>query len=124
MPGGISSTGQEQIQKIVLELQTNFKKVLKDQIGAFDKFTKDTNTLSRQVGSSMNELARTTSKTFTAMYKGNKKEVQGLLAFTRDAMQGVRAESMRITALVDKQHQRIQQRRRQSQPGGCGNPAV
>jgi len=113
MPGGISSTGQEQIQKIVLELQTNFKKVLKDQIGAFDKFTKDTNTLSRQVGSSMNELARTTSKTFTAMYKGNKKEVQGLLAFTRDAMQGVRAESMRITALVDKQHQRIQQRRRQ-----------
>ena len=102
MPGGGSGMAAMEVSKIVLRLETNFKEVLTVQAGAFEKFTRDANTLVRQVGSNMNQLARTTSTTFSNIYKGNRKEVQDMVGYTRSAIQGVRKEAIKLNALQER----------------------
>jgi len=101
MPEGGSGTAME-VSKIVLKLETNFQEVLKKQINSFDKFTRDANQLTRQVGTNMNQLARHTSTSFSTMFKGNKREVQELVSFTRSALQGVRHETIKIQQMQDR----------------------
>ena len=96
MAGGSGAGMSLEVSKIVLKLETNFQKVLKQQINSFDKFTRDANQLTRQVGTNMNQLASTTSKTFSAVYKSNRKEIQEFVSFTRNALQGVRKETLAI----------------------------
>ena len=99
MPGGSDAGMSLEISKIVLKLETNFKEVLRQQITSFDKFTRDANQLTRQVGTNMNQLAKTTSQTFSAMYKGNRREVQEFVSFSRTALQGVRKETVAMQSL-------------------------
>ena len=102
MPGGSGAGMSMEVSKIVLKLETNFQQVLKQQINSFDKFTRDANQLTRQVGTNMNQLARTTSKTFSAVYKSNRKEIQEFVSFTRNALQGVRKETLQMQAFQER----------------------
>jgi hypothetical protein len=100
---GESGAGTEmEVTKIVLRLETNFQKVLKQQVANFDQFTRQANQLTRQVGTNMTQLARTTSKTFNAVYKSNRKEIQEFVSFTRNALQGVRKETLQMQVWQDR----------------------
>jgi len=103
----------ENIEKIILNLETNFESVLKDAAASYTRFVKSTGQTVRGLGGSFDSLAKQVSSSVDSMFDQTQRNIKSSLGQARGAMKQVGNQGIKVIDTYIDRFDKLTARQRQ-----------
>ena len=91
-----------EVYNIDLKLTSNMATTLDKSLKAFEGFIQKANTSTRTLEKSITSMQTNLAKSYEGMFKGSRKEVEGLVMFSRSSIQSISASTSKIMKAAEK----------------------